>query len=380
MGFIPFCALSEAKGMVIKMSKFTLPKPKPDFESLEKVLKGNKKPEKVYFVEFLIDLEIIKYFIENIWGEKWIPISKNTLQEYLRQLIRFHYRMGYDCIRMRGSEFWLNMPQFKDRKTSDTANLSRGNRTWVEEGNGIINDWEDFEKINWNSMRYDFEALNYTRKNLPQGMKLLVSTSLFETVLEKFLGYEGLFTLSHDNPELVSAVFEKWGQKVYDFYQEAIQYPEVGAIFHGDDLGSKTSTMMRTEFLRKHIFPWFKKFSSLAHTQGKMYWYHCCGNVLEVMDDLINDIEIDAFHSFQDVIIPVTEFKRKYPKIAVLGGIDMDKLSRMEKQELRKYVRDTLNECMPGKYALGSGNSIANYIPPENYLIMVEEGLNWNKQ
>jgi len=108
-------------------------------------------------------------------------------------------------------------------------------------------------------------------------------------------------------------------------------------------------------------------------------WLHCCGNVLEIMDDLIEVVKIDAFHSFQDVIVPVGEFKKRYGNtIAILGGVDMDKLSRLEEQNLRNYVRGILDECMSGgRYALGSGNSIANYIPIENYLIMLEEGLRW---
>jgi len=55
----------------------------------------------------------------------------------------------------------------------------------------------------------------------------------------------------------------------------------------------------------------------------------------------------------------------------------MDKLGRMDGEELRKYVRETLDECMPGRYALDPGNTIANYIPVENYLAMLEEGLRW---
>lgn len=53
----------------------------------------------------------------------------------------------------------------------------------------------------------------------------------------------------------------------------------------------------------------------------------------------------------------------------------MDKLGRMDREKLRKYVRETLDECMPERYALGSGNTIANYILVENYLVMLEEGL-----
>ena len=96
------------------------------------------------------------------------------------------------------------------------------------------------------------------------------------------------------------------------------------------------------------------------------------------MEDLIEDVGIDAFHSFQDVIIPVTEFKKRYgSRIATLGGVDMDKLSRLDEDNLRKYVRGILDECMPDRYALGAGNSIANFVPVKNYLIMLEEGLKW---
>lgn len=54
------------------------------------------------------------------------------------------------------------------------------------------------------------------------------------------------------------------------------------------------------------------------------------------------------------------------------------KLCRLNEESLRKYIREILDKCMvDGKYALGSGNSIANYVPVKNYLIMLEEGLKW---
>ncbi len=98
------------------------------------------------------------------------------------------------------------------------------------------------------------------------------------------------------------------------------------------------------------------------------------------MDYLIEDVGIYAFHSFQDVIIPVAEFRRRCGhRIATLGGVDMDKLVCLDEGNLRKYVRDILDDCMPrGRYALGSGNSIANFIPIENYLVMLEEEAKWS--
>ena len=56
----------------------------------------------------------------------------------------------------------------------------------------------------------------------------------------------------------------------------------------------------------------------------------------------------------------------------------MDKLARLDEASLREYVRDTLERCMPGgMFALGSGNTIANYIPLRNYFAMLDESRRW---
>ena len=62
-------------------------------------------------------------------------------------------------------------------------------------------------------------------------------------------------------------------------------------------------------------------------------------------------------------------------RIALLGGLDLDFLCRASEAEVRRRVRETLDVCMPGGgYCLGTGNSVANYIPVENYLVMLDEG------
>ena len=55
----------------------------------------------------------------------------------------------------------------------------------------------------------------------------------------------------------------------------------------------------------------------------------------------------------------------------------MDKFGTVGELRLSKYVRDTLTDCMPGTYPVGSGNSIANYMPVENCLALLDEGLKW---
>ena len=46
--------------------------------------------------------------------------------------------------------------------------------------------------------------------------------------------------------------------------------------------------------------------------------------------------------------------------------------------DLRTYVRGILDQCMPGgRFALGAGNTVANYVPLQNYFVMLDEARKW---
>ena len=98
---------------------------------------------------------------------------------------------------------------------------------------------------------------------------------------------------------------------------------------------------------------------------------------IEAAIKIIDDVKADAKHSFEDTYLPVTEAKRLYGhRIGLIGGVDMDILTRCGVGEVEEYVGRTLETCKPGGgYCLGSGNSVANYVPLENYLMMIDAGL-----
>jgi uroporphyrinogen decarboxylase len=378
---------------------------KPDFNELTDILKGKKMPHKVHFVELSIDEEVKSLIIESFFNEKYFShpivsiraegglITPDTFrsedysrsaERYYGQVINFYHRMGFsyfpyfeydDCFRA------LFCTQ--GATSADTAYLSRGKREWAQEGFGLIRSWDDFESFKWeditNLLPYFENQLSYLNKILPDGMKALPTMSMFELTLEYLLGYQGLFFGMHDCPNLVRAILDKMGEITIEYYRRVSGLESVGAIWHTDDLGFKTATMISTADLRDLVFPWFKRFIEIVHSNKKQIWLHCCGYKDEIMKDLIYGLEFDALHSFEDTCCPVIEYKKKYgDEIALLGGIDMDKLVRMAEDDLRIYIRNTLDICMKGgKYALGSGNTISNYVPAENFFILLEEGINW---
>jgi uroporphyrinogen decarboxylase len=70
------------------------------------------------------------------------------------------------------------------------------------------------------------------------------------------------------------------------------------------------------------------------------------------------------------------EFGRRWGgRVGVIGGLDVDFLARADEPQIRRRTRETLQALHPaGGYVLGSGNSITDYVPLDNYLAMLDEG------
>ncbi|NOZ63578.1 MAG: hypothetical protein GXO71_01280 [Caldiserica bacterium] len=364
-----------------------LKNPAPDVDELREVILRRRKPSRVHVAELHIDEEVVKYITEKILNRKWVepvPEDRKTQEACLDNNIEVYYRLGFDCVRLGSAfRFSANIPFVSfSRVGEDTANLARKERKWTEEGRGVIGSWEDFEKYPWPSVEsLDLWPFEYLSKNLPEGMGIWVclTQGVLELVLNKLLGYESFSFLLYDEPELVKAVFDRVGQIIYNGYRQVIGLEKVVGFFQGDDMGFKTSTLVSPAVLREYVLPWHKRFAELAHEHGLLYVLHSCGNLEAIMEDLIEEVKIDAKHSFEDTIMPVADFKKKYGnRIGVIGGVDVDKLCRLEEKALRLYVRNILDACMQDTgYVLGSGNSVANYVPVENYLVMLDEGLNY---
>ena len=356
--------------------KQRIAKPSPDAEAFVSVITGRRKPRRVHLAELFADQEIMACITQHILGKKWQAYSedRSVQQQHLLCQIEYWYRMGYDYIRVSGGlDFSLSFSH-----TADTAELSKGDRYWPDSDSSIVKSWDDFERYPWPEVRdenlwmYEFVA-----EHLPDGMGIMAcpTSGFFEIACK--MGYETLSYLIYDQPDLVSAFVARAGKILLEAYRKIVKVPKVVGFFQGDDMGYKTATTVSPEFLRKQILPWHKELAELAHSNGKVYLLHSCGQIDSIMPDLIGDVKIDARHSFEDEIVPVEDFARQYGReVGVLGGVPVDLMARGTRERVRRRTRHILEACMPmGRYALGTGNSVANYTKPDNFVAMLEEGL-----
>ena len=329
----------------------------PNFEdNLLRVLKG-QCPERATLFEIIID-------------RKFYPILAGHEQEIGGELgaLRFKTealaKAGYDIAPCYASNFRICLP--KPKKTGASVSLN---------DNTFINDWESFEKYPWPDPKdYDTSTLEKIIPYMPEGMKLLSlgPGGVLENVMD-IVGYDNLCIMLYEEPELVQTIFDHVGERIIKYYEAAVGIDSVGVICSNDDWGFNTQTFLSPDNMRKYVFPWHKKIVDLAHKNGKPCMLHSCGNYSQIIDDVIDDMKYDGRHSYEDNIIPVEKaYADLKGRIPVLGGIDLNFLLTKTPNEIYTRCRNMLDLAKDfGGYALGSGNSITQHVPIENYLAML---------
>ena len=338
----------------------------PDYQHMLDVL-ANKRPERLPIYEHIISPLIM----EKILNMRFADLQHGPeadLREFFNHYCRFFKEMSYDTI-----SFEVCITEILPEHGA-----IMGGRP------GPIQNREDFNKYPWDELSqrfWDVAAPQFAMLGecLPDGMKALggVGNGVFE-ISEDLVGFEHLAYLQADDPELFADIYHKIGDLMVEIWTVFLQrYTETFAICRfGDDLGFKSSTLVSPKTLRTHVLPQYKRIIDLVHRAERPFLWHSCGKIFAIMEDVI-DLGINAKHSNEDVIAPFDIWIEKYgERIGLLGGIDVDLLccespDTIMEQTVEKGKRFRVQA---NGYALGSGNSIPDYVPIEGYLAMIEAG------
>ncbi|MBN2281559.1 MAG: hypothetical protein JXQ65_13340 [Candidatus Marinimicrobia bacterium] len=332
---------------------------KPDFENLLKIIE-RKIPDRPTLFEFAMNDRVIGKL-----SDMALDNTTDRLASFKRLIDAFQ-NAGYDYTTISG---WrtntLAFPK-GDIKKKASHSLNDGN---------IITDWESYHGYSWpDAESGDYYLYEKLKDYLPEGMKIITSSNggVLENVID-LVGFENLSMMTMLDDELTTNIFNAVGSRLLKFYEIVAPFDTVGACIVNDDWGFKNQTMFEPAMLRRWVFPWHKKIVEAVHQAGKKAILHSCGQVQAVMNDIIDDMGFDAKHSFEDQITPVEQALELWgDRIAILGGIDMDFLARKSPREIQQRSKQLLEfQLAKGGYALGSGNSIPDYIPDENYLAMI---------
>ena len=335
-----------------------------DYRHMLDVL-NNKRPKRLPVYEHIISAEIMEKVL-NVKFSELFDGGSAELDEYFKHYCRFFKEMTYDTV-----SFEVCITEILPEHGAIMGGRPGPIQTWADFNNYPC---ADLPKNYWKYADQKFRSL---KKHLPPGMLALggVGNGVFE-ISEDLVGFEHLAYLKVDEPELFSAIYQKIGDLMVDIWIEFLnRYSDIFVICRmGDDLGFKSGTLVSPTIIRQFVFPQYKRVIDQIKAVGKPFLWHSCGKIFSVMDDAIR-LGIDAKHSNEDTIASFDHWIELYGgKIGLLGGIDVDILCQRSPDQIITDVFDKGNRFRNSAngYALGSGNSIPEYIPVDGYLAMIE--------
>ena len=187
---------------------------------------------------------------------------------------------------------------------------------------------------------------------------------------------ERFWTTLGTDSALAVALLEKLQALQIVAIERATDHPAVGAFLLDDDLAHCGGPLENPRFSGRTCSRSTSGSAKSSTAAGLPFIMHTDGKVTQVLPDLIA-CGLDALHPIEPKAMDIAAVKREYgDRLALLGNIDVDLLTRGSPEEIRADVQGRIRAVAPGGgFAIGSSNSIPDYVPLENYRALIEASL-----
>ena len=232
------------------------------------------------------------------------------------------------------------------------------------------------KKPDYNVVEKDFiDAFMYRRNFFdPEGVMIMPSVGGFLDITYRYVEYE-LFCLGmYTEPDLIEELLEVFWALQKSYIDTIVINNLSAVIVYCDDIAFKSSLLFSPKWLETHYFPRLKKLFEPAKAAGVKIIFHSDGHLHEIMDNLVA-CNIDGLNPLEKLAgMDIVEVRKKYPRLALVGGIDCSELlSYGSKEQIYKEIERIINSIgNQGGLMLGSSSEVHNGIPAKNAKFMYD--------
>jgi uroporphyrinogen decarboxylase len=332
----------------------------PDFDRLRTILLLQGEPDRVPQAELHVDWQVKQAFLGH-------PVRG------VQDDVDFWYRAGYDYIYLRANyEYRMvgdgNAKQ--DRLYVGDMQVSK----WEGEETSLVSNWDEYERYSWpDPSTIDYSNLAACARCLHPGMKIISGVGGIFTRVWRIMGFETFCFALVDQPDLVAALFKRVGETQLEVFRRITEMEEIGAMWVGDDLAYLTGTMVPPDVLRRYVFPYYRQMGDICRKKDLPYVIHTDGNLWQILPDLLG-CGFNAIHPVEPKAMDSREVKAQYgDRLCLLGNIEIgETLTLGTPADVEAEVRGRIRALAPGGgYGVGSSNTVAYYVPLDNFKAMV---------
>ena len=237
------------------------------------------------------------------------------------------------------------------------------------------NVWPLVTSSDWGRIKEERLSMKYIRERLPENWDELIPEyksrdyplgigglpfGVFGT-LAHIMGYENLFLAYYTEPEMVKDILQTFTNLWIALIAEIQKDVQLDFIQFWEDISMNTGSMVSRDTIKEFMVPYYKQIIDFGKENGiKVFFVDTDGDCMGIID-LFIESGCNAMYPFEvHAGMDVLEVRKKFPELAVCGGIDKFAVSYGEKKvdEILMHAQEVLK--------------LGGYIPHGDHLVPVD--------
>ena len=251
--------------------------------------------------------------------------------------------------------------------------------TWFLKEHGVKEE-EDFKTLAYlkdhtvltpNYERFEREAAQLVEDGLMLPILVPDLKSSFQSMVEYWVGTEGIVYAVYDYPEVVE-------EALASMRALNMRAVEICAASSAECLltwEDSSTTNISPSLYEEYIVPEINDWCDALHKAGKYYIQHACGHLQQLMPAMAKS-KIDCIESISPPPtgnIEIWDARAKLPEhIALIGGIEAVNFLNLPLEELKAYAQKLLKSVSHTRYVLANSDSCPPYVALEKFKMLGE--------
>jgi uroporphyrinogen decarboxylase len=176
------------------------------------------------------------------------------------------------------------------------------------------------------------------------------------------------------NPDFVHGLLDALAEFSIGIVREVARRQADGVFFY-DDYAQQTGLLFSPTMFRLYFAPRLARIFAAAREAGLDVFFHCCGDVSPVLEDLLA-AGAQVFNPFQPEVLDAASVARRFAgRLAFYGGVSTQKtLPFGSPHDVRREVRERMDLFRDtGGYILAPAHAVQRDVPVENVLALIDE-------
>jgi uroporphyrinogen decarboxylase len=235
----------------------------------------------------------------------------------------------------------------------------------------------DADKIIWPTEADMEERLGYVREYVAAARGtdigvIFCGFCIFQTLYEFVLGLSDCMIMLMEDEDF----FNELMSRSADYYAELVRraiVEGVDMLFAADDFAYKSGLLVRPELFKRLWRPHFDRILEPARSANIPIMFHSDGKVDDCVDMLL-DMGVNCLTPMDPSGVDYRDYKKRYGhRVTLHGNIDLTwPLATGTPADVEKDVLAHMDALKPGgRWIAGCSHSIVNYIPHENFIMMI---------